>query len=290
MEWLSRCLESIKNSTVKLNAIIIDNASVDGTQAFIKKTYSEFDLIESESNLGFGAANNIGIKKAFEQGADSVFLLNQDAWLQPYTISELILLAEQNKDYFVLSPLHIEADGERLDGNFINYLHKSKENNMLSDFILSKPKKKIYKVGFINAAAWLVTRECYEKIGLFDGVFFHYGEDVNYCQRINYHGGKIGVVPSVKVVHDRNTYAKKKAQKLDSKVNYRKLLLVVANVNNSNFKRDFNKFLLKNLLMSVVSLLNAEKRKYYFRSFVIAFKAKNKIYNSRVKNKKQPFF
>ena len=41
-----------------------------------------------------------------------------------------------------------------------------------------------YEVDFVNAAAWLLSRECIDKVGLFDSLFFHYGEDVNYCQRL----------------------------------------------------------------------------------------------------------
>ncbi|MBQ9214435.1 MAG: hypothetical protein IJ150_10930, partial [Bacteroidales bacterium] len=53
------------------------------------------------------------------------------------------------------------------------------------------------------AAHWFLTRKCIEKIGGFSPTFRHYGEDNNYAHRVVYHGLKIGVVPSLKVVHDR---------------------------------------------------------------------------------------
>jgi len=61
----------------------------------------------------------------------------------------------------------------------------------------------VYEFPFVNAAAWLVTAEALQKIGGFDPIFIHYGEDDNFCQRIRFHGLKVGVVPDAKVRHDR---------------------------------------------------------------------------------------
>src|SRR5690554_1881580 len=104
MQWIDKCIESIHSSSIKLKTIIFDNGSTDGTIDFIKNNFTNIELIESKKNLGFGAANNIGIKKAFEEGADYVFLLNQDAWLETNTIEELLKISNQKKDYFILSP------------------------------------------------------------------------------------------------------------------------------------------------------------------------------------------
>src|SRR5690606_31512456 len=56
---------------------------------------------------------------------------------------------------------------------------------------------------FVNAAGWLLSRNILENIGGFDPIFFHYGEDDNYCQRAQYHGFKIGIVPNAFLLHDR---------------------------------------------------------------------------------------
>jgi len=66
------------------------------------------------------------------------------------------------------------------------------------------------KVPFVNAVAWLISRECLETIGGFDPLFFHYGEDDNYSQRVIYHGFKIGVLLKVFVIHDRATRVRTK--------------------------------------------------------------------------------
>jgi len=63
--------------------------------------------------------------------------------------------------------------------------------------------KDVYDVGFVNAAAWSMTRECLERVGGFSPSFFHYGEDDNYTQRLQFHKLKLGVLPTSRIYHDR---------------------------------------------------------------------------------------
>ena len=209
MQWLPKCLDSAKTYPV----VIVDNLSTDGTIEFIKKKHSKVKLFEKEKNLGFGQANNIGISYALSQGADYVFLLNQDAYLEPGSIEKLIEVQKKKQEYGILSPLHLNGEGDRLDKNFSNYLNYQGNPDFYSDYVLNKPKKEIYDVPFVNAAGWLLSKHCIEKVGGFDPIFFHYGEDDNYCQRVIYNGFKIGVFPLVRLKHDRAT---RKTTKIES--------------------------------------------------------------------------
>lgn len=78
-KWINSCFSSIYNSTVPLNTIVVDNGSTDGTQNIIREQFPKVNIIQSKTNIGFGQANNLGIKKAYDSGADYIFLLNQDA-------------------------------------------------------------------------------------------------------------------------------------------------------------------------------------------------------------------
>ena len=80
-QWYERCFASLCNSEYPVQTIVIDNASNDGTVEYIRKYFPEIHLIESKENLGFGRANNIGMRYALDHGCDYVFLLNQDAAL-----------------------------------------------------------------------------------------------------------------------------------------------------------------------------------------------------------------
>lgn len=76
MKWAERCFSSLRKSATPVNCIVVDNGSGDGTQDFIKTNFPEIEFIQSEENLGFGKANNLGIEKAYKNGADFFYLMN----------------------------------------------------------------------------------------------------------------------------------------------------------------------------------------------------------------------
>lgn len=199
MPWIVKCLESAKPYSV----IIVDNNSTDETVEFIKSNYPEIILLKQERNLGFGKANNIGISYALKLGAEYVFLLNQDAYLQNNCIDGLIEIHKKFSDFGIISPFHLNGHGTNLDERFSYYINYNSNPLILGDYILNNKLRKVYEVPFVNAAGWLVTKKCLEVVGGFDPIFFHYGEDSNYCQRALYFGFKIGVVPDVFIHHDR---------------------------------------------------------------------------------------
>lgn len=201
MTWLKKCLDSCANYPV----IVVDNASADETVSYIRTNFPEIKLLEQTKNLGFGQANNLGIRHALDAGANYVFLLNQDAYLHEGCIEALIATHKQHADFGIFSPIHLNGKGNRLDKNFSNYMGYINNPDFFSDFVLKRPLQEIYEVPFVNAAGWLLSLRILETVGGFDPIFFHYGEDVNYCQRAIYHKFKIGVVPNAFIRHDRET-------------------------------------------------------------------------------------
>ncbi|WP_417860779.1 glycosyltransferase family 2 protein [Winogradskyella sediminis] len=199
MHWLEKCLESCANYAV----VIVDNASTDGTVSFIETNFPNVVLLKQTKNLGFGQANNLGIRYALDQGAEHVFLLNQDAYLVDSVLDDLVAFQTRHSAYGVLSPIHITASQQKLDRNFSMFMRKEISGQFYSDFVLGNSLAPVYEVPFVNAAAWLLSKDCLETVGGFDPLFFHYGEDDNYCQRVLYHGFKIGVLPKSYVIHDR---------------------------------------------------------------------------------------
>ena len=199
MKWLAQCLASIPSEH---EVIIVDNNSTDGTCAFIKEKYPEVQLFPQEKNLGFGRGNNFGIQKAMTQGAEAVFLLNQDAYLNDSTLGYIVKAFQSNPDYGVLSPVHFNGTHTILDRNFSNYMHYDKCKHFYTDTYTGQLKE-IYEVPFVNAAAWFIPKSTLEVIGGFDPIFSHYGEDDNYLQRVRYHNLKVGVVAKSTVCHDR---------------------------------------------------------------------------------------
>lgn len=199
MPWIEKCLHSCSNYSV----IIVDNASTDNTILYIKNKYPKVTVVPQSKNLGFGAANNIGISYALQQDCDYVFLLNQDAYIVAGCVEGLIKEHQNNPNYGVLSPVHFNGKGTQLDTNFTMFLKRYKVNDTILYDSFSNSLKEVYPIAFVNAAAWLLPRKTLEEIGGFDPLFFHYGEDHNYCQRILFHNYSIGIVAKSIVLHDR---------------------------------------------------------------------------------------
>jgi GT2 family glycosyltransferase len=202
-QWIERCFGSLRKSTIPLQVIAVDNGSADGSQEKIARDFPEVDLITSGANAGFASGNNIGMKKAFFSGADFVFLLNQDAWIDPDTVEKLVSASLKNPDFAILSPMHLNGAGTALDYRFSYFIQPQFCADLYSDIYFNKVADDIYEADFINAAAWLMTRKCLEIVGGFNPSFFLYGEDDNYVKRMKYHQLKIGVYPFARIYHDR---------------------------------------------------------------------------------------
>ncbi len=201
--WYERCFSSLLKLDMPIKVIVVDNASNDGSVDYIRTHYPEFHLIESKENLGFGRANNIGIRYALAQGCDYVFLLNQDAWVKPDTFSELIRIHQQHQEYGLLSPMHLTADELHVENGVLHYIddHRITDSKFMEDLYFNRLSD-VYVTTYINAAAWLLPRKTIETIGGFDPIYYHYGEDDDYLNRLRFHKIKVGICPQVRIVHD----------------------------------------------------------------------------------------
>jgi GT2 family glycosyltransferase len=197
-QWISPAIKSLLQSTIPMMIVVVDNASSDRTLAIIASSYAEVAVLKMPSNRGFAAANNEGIRHALAQGAEYVFLLNQDARVAPDTIAHLVTAMKDHADFGIISPLHLDYEGQALDSLFSQYILQNQ--TVLSDAVLGQLHR-IYDVPFINAAAWLMSRHLLETVGGFDPIFFMYGEDNDYCVRARHHGFKIGITPDARIFH-----------------------------------------------------------------------------------------
>lgn len=204
-KWLKTTLDALSRSSMATNIIVLDNASTDGSVEIIKQ-FEKVELIELDSNLGFGAANNIGIQLAIKRGAEFVFLLNQDAYLFETTLGQLVDELKKSPFVGVLSPVQLAPGGNKLDRAFAGYLKRARKKMSPEGWMKNLESGKVQyqvPVRFVNAAAWLIRMDCIQKTGLFHPVFYHYGEDNNYAARIQYHGYHLAVLPMAAVIHDR---------------------------------------------------------------------------------------
>lgn len=202
-KWVDFCLGSLRRSSIKTIPLVIDNCSTDGTLNYIREHYPEATLFPQEKNLGFGQANNVGLRYALEHGADYCLLLNQDAAISADAIE---LMLAQSDGESLLSPIHMNGRGTRVDNNFRVSLVKCTE--LIND-IFADTLKSVYECGLICAACWFLPKSVIERIGGFNPLFFHYSEDNNYYQRIVYHHIKVLLVPEARMFHDREEFGNK---------------------------------------------------------------------------------
>ena len=282
LKWIDKCISSVlEQSTV----VIVDNNSSDGTSKIITEKFPEVVLLPQDKNRGFGIANNIGISYGLKNGADAVFLLNQDAYVGKDCIENLVKISKIKTDYGIISPLHFNGNGNALDDSFQKLAYMSP---LISDLITKQYSKDIYDFKFINAAAWFIPKDVFLKVGGFDPMFFMYGEDDNFSQRVLYHGFKVGVIPSAEIFHDTSntnyelgSYGSEKyyTQFINS------INVKFANINSDNFKklRKFKFYLFKKGLIALL-FFNKSKAKVYLEKFQMV---NVKVIKESVKNNKK---
>ena len=194
--WIDRCLGSLRRQTLHSDVLVLDNASTDDTVARIRRDYSEVELVENGANLGFARGNNIGLQQALERGYDATLLLNADAWLQADdTLEKLVAMHQKYLEYGILSPIHLTGAGDRLEHGFATYVGFSQLDE--------QPDAEVVPATFIDAAVWFVPVTTWRQVGFFSPLFYHYGEDLDFANRLRWHGLRIGYLPHVYACHDR---------------------------------------------------------------------------------------
>ncbi len=204
----SECLESLKKIEYSnYRVIVVDNGSPNNDAQRLKNRYSDYiDLIESQENLGFSGGNNLGIRKALDNNADYIVLLNNDTIVEENFLSLLVSSARTSEKIGITTPK-------------INYYsQKSKiwsaggEISKIRGSGFSKGEKRnekeFYKNRFITFASGcclLIKKEVIEKVGLLDEKYFLYLEDADYCLRVVKKNYKILFVAESKIYHKVNS-------------------------------------------------------------------------------------
>jgi GT2 family glycosyltransferase len=282
--WIEKCLRSVINSTLEVKIIVIDNASSDDTVDYIKKNSQNVKLIELNKNYGFGKANNIGISYALKEGADFIYLLNQDAWVKSNTIEILLKLQKKNPDFGIVSPIHTTASEDNLDKKFRDYCGPNICQEFLDDLFFQK-RKDLYEIKFVNAAHWLISRECLMNVGGFSPTFCHYGEDGNFIDRMYYHGFRVGICPLTIGIHDREFRIDTNLKKI-----YLKYIYMIETFSKISERISLLKDMTKYILSVIYYIIKYKSLTplFYFLKFI--FMLPKIIKNKNITKKRSPNF
>lgn len=203
---LASCINSILSQTRKPNKIIIiDNHSDDGTQEYLKDSnIYDNQLVEYHylpNNIGGAGGFYEGMKHAKAQGADWVWIMDDDVIPDSNALEELLLA-----DDIINEKVSFLASSVRGPGNEAMNVPKI-SRNQFSKYIdwyeyLDEGIVKIVKATFVSL---LVNSEAIEKCGLPWKDFFIWGDDSEYTQRVIRDFGPAYMVGKSKVTHMRQT-------------------------------------------------------------------------------------
>lgn len=202
--WIDRCIQSCLTQTIANTVYLVDNASSDGTYEHVKNTYPSVRAIRLDKNQGFGAGNNCGISNALNAGHEYVLLLNQDAWLPAETLEGLVSFMDSQPTVSLCSPLHCSPDLTQIDRKTYAWYLATHAQDWLCDISLGKCQD-WYPVRGVNAAIWFARATVFREIGGFDPVFFMYGEDDDFLDRLAHHHRVFAFLPHLRAVHLRES-------------------------------------------------------------------------------------
>lgn len=211
-DLLVDCLNSLPTPSANQEIIVVDNASSDGTLARLSKHFPEVTLIKNNQNLGYAAANNLGIKKS--QG-DYLLLLNSDTYVHHQALKHLVDFMDSHSKVGIASPQLLNSDGtiQQNGGALPNltnlftwfcFLAKiSPINRLIPPYQQSHQDfyKKTGKTGWVSGAAMIIRRQVLDQIGNLDQNIFMYGEDTDLCYRATKANWHVFIVASAQVTH-----------------------------------------------------------------------------------------
>ena len=207
IDILSECLNSLANT--KHNSyeiIVVDNASTDGSQSWVRNTYPQIKLIENDKNFGYAGGCNVGALEA--EGEYLVFLNNdtiQDPhWLQcleNFIKKDEVIAAVQPKilNYFNKTIFdYAGGSGGYMDKFCFPYVRGRIFSKQEQDIGQYNDSKQCF---WSSGTAFMVRKKLFFEAGKFDKYFFSHMEEIDLCWRLQAMGFQIWVEPDAVVYH-----------------------------------------------------------------------------------------
>jgi GT2 family glycosyltransferase len=197
------CLASLAGGTYSNHrTIVLDNASTDGSAGAIREAFPEVHVLALDNNLGYAGNNNVGMAAALAQGADWVFVLNEDTVLAPDCLARLIDTGETDARIGIVGPMvyhHAEPQVIQSAGGALGRYWESRHlgHNTIDAGQFQQPRD----VEWISGCAILVRRSVIEQVGMIDPRYFYFWEETEWCLRASRSGWRIVHVPQAHLWH-----------------------------------------------------------------------------------------
>jgi GT2 family glycosyltransferase len=207
-----QCLKSLSQSDYSnFTSLLVDNGSVNDSVVRMRNAFPDLEIIQSPANLGFGAGNNLGIRRALERDPKYIWLLNNDTLVQPNTLSALVATAEADTSLGAVgSVLHYADAPDKVQawgGGRVN-LWTGTSRHFRSPVSWQS-------LDFLTAASVLIPTRVLKQVGLFDERYFMYWEDTDLSFRIRGAGWKLGVAEKAVLLHKESSSSGSKSPRFD---------------------------------------------------------------------------
>ncbi len=211
---IDACLASLREHTrgVTYEAIVVDNASVDGTAAHVAEAHPWARVIVRGSNAGLSYAVNEGVAAS---SGRFVIALNPDTRIDADVLAPLTAYLSEHPDAGVVAPKLLDGDGAlqlscrafpgyatALFGRYSLLTKLLPGNRFSRGYLLSDfDHTTVRDVDWVSGAALMFPREVFDRLGGWDAGFFLFNEDVDFCRRVNDAGLRVVYYPHVAVYH-----------------------------------------------------------------------------------------
>lgn len=182
---------------------VVDNGSSDDSVIAIGEHYPNVEIIQTGRNLGYAGGNNAGIRRALDEGADFILMLNNDTVVDTKLLSHFAQAAcnvEHGsilgaKIYFYSQPDILWFAGGRWNGMKRDFEHIG--HGQTDSPALSQP----IEVDYITGCALFASATTFKEVGLLDERFFLSYEETDWCYRAKAQGHKCIMVPNARLWH-----------------------------------------------------------------------------------------
>jgi GT2 family glycosyltransferase len=180
--------------------VVIDNGSTDDSERRIRELCPGVPLLQTGENLGYAGGHNVGIRHALSNGADYVWLLNNDVELRPHSLAHLVETMEADKRRGILAS---SLDGPPDRRKQVSAWRVRRTVTRAMDPITCEGcSGGFHPASDLWGPSIFIRREVVEKIGLLDERYFHYFEERDFVERARRAGWRLGLACNSRVYHE----------------------------------------------------------------------------------------
>lgn len=198
------CLESLSQMRYPhYRLLLVDNGSTDGTVEVVRECFPGVKTIVNPRNLGFPGGFNVGMCYALDQGAEYLFILNNDTLVEPNILDELMAHAGPPDVGMVAPKIYYADEPNRIWSVGAQRHSWTLEMTATGDDQLDEGQwEAVIERDYLFGCALLLRRSLLENVGLFDTGFNPiYYEDMDLCLRARQAGYRLLLVPNARMWH-----------------------------------------------------------------------------------------